>query len=133
MNLGLAVSLRSARLGLVAVALDAAATPGLVRLYSGTQPATGASITSQVLQCSVPLNDPCATLAGTVLTFPSATADGVRVAADTITWARFVDGDGNFVLDGDVTVSGGGGFVTVSAVTGAIGALLRFFGGSLSE
>lgn len=132
MIFGLSESLRGRRLALIASDLDAAATPGLVRLYGAPQPSIGGAVTSQVLQATVPLADPSATLAGTVLTFAPA-ADGVRVAGDPITWARFVDGDGVFVADGDATLVGGGGFVLLAAVTGPIGSLIRVMSGTLSE
>ena len=133
MTFGLNASLRSARLGLIGAAVDAAAAPGAVRLYDGTRPpVAGASLTGQVLQCTVPLAAPGTTLAGTVLSFNPG-ADGVRVAADTITWARFVDGDGVFVMDASVSTPGSGGDVFISSTTGVIGGLLRLTTGTLSE
>lgn len=133
MTFGLNATIRSARLALIGVAMDAAATPGVVRLYSGSRPpVAGGALAGAVLQCTVPLADPGTTLSGTVLTFVPG-ADGVRVAADPITWARFEDGDGTFVMDGSVSTPGNGGDVFVSATTGVIGGLLRLTTGTLSE
>jgi hypothetical protein len=132
MSLDLSDSLKGRRLALIASDLDAAATPGAIRFYSAPKPAVGASITTQVLQAVTPLADPCATLSGTVLTFATG-ADGVRVAGDTITWARFVDGDGVFVADANVSGPAGGATVLISSVTGAIGSLLRVLSGTVSE
>lgn len=128
----LSASLRGRRLDLIRSDLDAAATAGLILFYDTPKPAVGAAITTQTLQCAMPLADPCATLAGTVLTF-AAGADGVRVASGTVTWARFVDGDGVFVADADVSNAAGTGAVKVSSVTGAVGALMRLLSGTISE
>lgn len=125
-------SLRAARNALVKTALDADGGPGAIRFYSGTKPAVGAAITTQVLQVTVPLSYPCATQAGATLTFVPA-ADGVRVASDAVTWCRFVDASGDFVMDALVSGPGGGGTVIVSATTGAIGGLVRLVSGTLTD
>ena len=107
MALGMDVTLRDARLQVIADAIDAGATdPGYMEIYAGTQPATGAAVTDQTLLGTVTFSDPCAaSLTGGVLTFAGVT--GANAVADgTATWARVYDGDGAFVLDMDVGASG---------------------------
>lgn len=134
MTWGLSDSLRNARITLVKDAIDAGASTGLLRLYSGAKPAVGAAITTQVLQCTLAFADPCGTVSGPTLTFDtSGTVTGTRVDDKAITWARIVDSDDNFVADAVVSMPGGGGDVIVNSTTGAIGALIEFVSGSLTE
>jgi hypothetical protein len=59
-----------------------------------------------------------------VLTFEPE-VEGLRIDDQAITWARFNDGDGNFVMDMTVSVTGGGGDIQLSTVTGEIGGFVR--------
>lgn len=125
--------LRSARIALVRDALDAGGLAGVIRLYSGTRPAPGGAITTQVLQCSVPLAYPCGTVSGPTLTFDEPEDDGVRVAGDEITWARLVDSDDVFVADATVTAVDGGGDIIINSTVGLVGGPIRFVAGSLTD
>lgn len=100
--LTLALPLRNTRLHAIAAAIDAAATPGTLTLYTGTRPGNGAPITDQltlvVIECPKPFAD---TVESGILTgrpFADAMSTGQGVAA----WGRFHDGDGLFVADADV-------------------------------
>lgn len=131
MTIALAESVRNARLQAIANAIDAASTPGKIKLYTGTRPAAGAA-TGEALQCTIVLAKPCASVAGAVLTF-DAGSEGQRVAEDAITWARFTDGDDAFIMDATVSLPGGGGDITVSNVNGFIGAFVRLNSGVIGE
>jgi len=134
MSWGLSDALRNARITLVKTAIDAGSLAGLLRLYSGTKPAVGAAITTQVLQCTIAFADPCGTVSGPTLTFDAAgSVDGTRVDDKAITWARVVDSDGNFVADAVVSISGGGGDIIINSTTGSIGAFIELVSGSLTE
>jgi len=105
MALGLATSLRNTRMNAVTAAIDAGAGPGLLRIYSGTRPATGGAATT--LLAELTFSDPSygaassgAITANPVNSDPSANADG------TATWARIVDSNGTFVMDADVSTAG---------------------------
>lgn len=110
------VTIRVGQLNLIQAALDAAATPGEVLFYTGTRPPIEGSSTTAILQGTVVLAKPCAIVSVGIVTigdidYPQAVmtfvgdVEGVRVAADIITWARFVDGDGNFVCDANVRIN----------------------------
>lgn len=120
MTLGLATTLRNARLDEITAAIDAG-TAGLLRIYDGSRPATGGAATT--LLAELPFSDPSAPAAAAgVLTFSAITADASANATGTATWFRIVTSAAAFVLDGSVTATGGGGdieFNTTSIVTGA--------------
>lgn len=123
-------ALRAARNALIMSAIDADGGAGAVKFYDGAKPAPGGAATT--LQVTVPLAYPCATQAGSTLTFTPA-ADGIRVAGSAITWCRFVDASGDYVADAPVSAPGGGGTVILSAVSGSIGALVRLISGTLAD
>lgn len=79
--------------------IDLAATPGKILLYPDLRPATGAAATGEL--AVITLSDPCGTVdeAGLHLTAP---LPAQASAAGIIRWARIVDGDDAFVMDGDV-------------------------------
>jgi hypothetical protein len=126
--LGLDLDLRTARLQLLADAIDAATTPGRCVLYPGTRPAVAGGSTSEDPQCEITLADPCGVVAQVgdlaVLTFEPE-VEGIRIDDQVITWARFNDGDGNFVLDASVTSAGGGGDIIATATGGLVGSFVR--------
>lgn len=118
MALGLNTTLRNNMLDEITTDIDAGAGAGTLRIYDGTQPATGGTATT--LLAELTLSDPsCAAASGGVLTFSSITSDTSANATGTATWFRIVDSDTNFVLDGTVGTSGADiNFDSVSFVTG---------------
>ena len=117
MALGYRVELRNARLNLVRDYIDAAATAGVIKIYSGTRPASsGGALSGNTLLASGTFSDPSApNAAAGVLTF-SAITYGNAVATNTATWARIEDGDGLFVSDADVGAVGSGADIIVNSV-----------------
>lgn len=83
--------------------IDLASTPGVLKLYPSPRPATGAAA-GVTLLATIVFSDPCGTVdaAGLHLTSP---APAQAVAAGIIRWGRIEDGDGNFVMDGDVRMA----------------------------
>ena len=108
-------TLRNQQLNVVRDRIDAGTGSGSLVYYDGTRPATGGAATNVL--ASQPLPEPVAAdAAGGVLTFDpvsdvNATGDG------TCTWARVLDGDGNFVMDLDVGLSGSGADIIVNTTT----------------
>lgn len=96
-TLGFVTSLRNARADQITAALDAGAGAALLRLYDGTQPATGGTATTLLSEntCSSPA---APSASGGVLTL-SAIAAAVASATGTGTWGRFVDSTGAVVCD----------------------------------
>lgn len=106
MALGYSLAIRNARLLAVKAAIDVGAA-GKLRIYSGTRPATGAAITSQVLLAELTFSDPCAPDPTTgVLVFSAITPDSAANATGVATWARVLSSTDVFCIDGSVGVSG---------------------------
>ncbi len=83
-----------------------AAGSALLRIYSGTRPATGGTATTLLaeLTCNATFA-PAAS--GGVLTLNAITQDSSANATGTATWFRIVKSDGTtFCLDGDVGTAG---------------------------
>ena len=89
----------------------------LLRIYDGTQPATGGTATTLLaeLTCATPF---ASASASGVLTVGTVTQDSSANATGTATWFRLVRSDGTtIVLDGTVGTSGADlNLVTVSIV-----------------
>lgn len=87
----------------------AVAANGKIKLYSGTQPAGGGAPTGTLLgtlTCSATFA-PAAS--GGVITLNAVTSDSNADATGTASWFRITTSADAFVLDGDVTQTGGGG------------------------
>lgn len=87
-----------------------------LKIFSGTQPATGGAETTKLaeLTCNATFA-PAAS--GGVLTLNSITADASADATGTASWFRIESSGGNHVLDGTVTATGGGGDMTLSTTS----------------
>lgn len=99
----MATALRNARLDAITTFAGASAK---LRIYNGTQPATGGTATTLLaeLTCNATFA-PAAS--GGVLTLNAITADTAADATGTATWARIVKSDGTtHVLDCTVGTSG---------------------------
>lgn len=106
---------------------DAGAGAGLLRIYSGVQPADADSAPSGTLLCQITLADPAfgaadatgtASAAGTPL---SGTGDAGAGAGTNAQSFRVVDSVGTTVYDGAVTGTGGGGELKLDNVSIADG------------
>ncbi len=115
MALGFATTLRTARASQIVAAIDAGAGAGKLRLYNGTRPATGGTVTT--LLAELTFSDPCGTVTSGVLTFSAIASDASADTTGTATWFRIVDSTGAFVLDGTITVTGGGGDITMTSTS----------------
>lgn len=116
MALGYATALRNARLDAITTR---AGSNAVLRIYSGTRPATGGAETTILaeLTCNATFA-PAAS--GGVLTLNSITADSSANNTGTATWFRIQSSGAVHVLDGDVGVSGSDmNLSTTSIVSGA--------------
>lgn len=95
MSVGLATTLRNARADAITTAAGASAK---LRIYNGSRPATGGTVTTLLaeLTCNATFA-PAAS--GGVLTLNAITGDTSADATGTATWARIVTSGGTFVLD----------------------------------
>ena len=80
----------------------------ILKIYSGTQPATGGAETTVLAQLTCNATFAAAAAAG-VLTLNSITADSSANASGTATWFRIYQSNGTtHVLDGDVSTTAAG-------------------------
>lgn len=107
----------------VADAFAALVDGGVLRLYTGSQPAGPGSAATGTLLAEFVLSDPAfaAAIAGSAAidTTPTLTDDGI--ADGSAGWFRMCDptqsaGAGLGVLDGSVTATGGGGELTLNTI-----------------
>lgn len=124
------VALRNARLDAISTF---AGDSGYLRIYDGTQPATGGTATT--LLAELRINATVAPAAsGGVLTLNALTADSSANATGTATWARWTKSDGTtHVMDFSVTASGGGGDIILSTVSIVSGVGVSITSAALSE
>ncbi len=124
MAIAINATLRNARADAITTFTGASA---LLRIYSGTRPATGGTATTLLaeLTCNATFA-PAAS--GGVLTLNAITQDSSANATGTATWFRLVKSDGTtHVLDGDVGTSGSDlNLNTTSLVSGGPVAVTSF-------
>lgn len=105
---------------------EAGSAAGKLRIYSGTQPATGGGgLSGNTLLIEFTLNDP-ASSAGAFVVSPAVSA--TASATGTAVWGRLVDSDGNAVADGTVGVE-----LTLSSTSITSGNSYSFTGGTITE
>jgi hypothetical protein len=99
------VALRNSRLDAITTR---AGNGAKLRIYSGTRPATGAAVTSQILLAELTCASPFAPAAADgVLTASPIGDDTAADATGIATWFRLMQSNGTtHVLDGDVGTSG---------------------------
>lgn len=118
MTIGMATTLRNARLDQIKTAADAGGAAALFRVYDGTRPATGGTATNLLatLTHSLP-SAPAAS--GGALTF-SAITSGTAVATGTATWGRQVTSAGVFVEDFSVGTSAADYILNTVSITSGV-------------
>ena len=94
--------------------LDAGSGPGTARIYSGTIPATPETAATGTLLAELVLTKPCGVVANKKLTFSAITQDLEANNTGYAGYVRLSDSDGNAVIDGDVTSTGGTGVLKLN-------------------
>lgn len=102
MALGYVAALRNAQLDAITTQVGAS---GLLRIYSGTRPATGGTETTILAQLTCNATFAPAASGG-VLTLNAITADSSADATGTATWFRILTSGAVAKIDGDVGTSG---------------------------
>ena len=105
MAIELADTLVNARADLITAARDAGASGGHIRIYDGTRPAKGGTVTTLLGELTFSATSAPSANDG-VLTASAITGDSSADATGTATWFREVDSHGLVVLDGDCGLSG---------------------------
>ena len=94
--------------------LDAGSGPGTAKIYSGTMPATPETAATGTLLAELVLAKPCGVVAGKKLTFSAITQDLEANNTGHAGYVRLADSDGNVIIDGDVTSTGGTGVLKLN-------------------
>jgi hypothetical protein len=130
---------RNAACDAVVDLIDGGAGAGVLRIYTGSQPATPATSPSGTLLAEFTLSDPAfgsaATGAAALDVTPALTDTGL--ADGTAGWARFCDsteaaGSGLGVIDVSVTATGGGGGLELATTTISTGATVEITSGTVT-
>lgn len=117
MALAYVTTLRNSRLAAITTAIG---TSGLLRIYSGTRPATGGTETTLLAQLALSATFAPAPSGG-VLTASAISNDTSADATGTATWARLCTSAGVAVVDMSVATSGSDlNFDSVSFVAGGV-------------
>lgn len=100
MNVRITIDHNEARLAATLAKLDSGSGNAAIQVYGGDKPATITGVPGSAMLVSIGLTKPAGTIASNALTITQA-ANGLNAATGQATWARFVDGDGNVVMDAD--------------------------------
>lgn len=132
MALTLATAARNAMADGAVDLLDAGAGAGTIQIRSGTRPASANDAATGTLLASVVLVDPAfGAASGGVATLANPAAV-TAVGAGTATWCRFLDSNAATVMDGGVTVTGGGGDLTLVTTSITVGLSVDITGGTFT-
>ena len=85
-----------------------AGTSALLRIYSGTQPAGGGTVTTQLASLTCDATAFAAAANAGTLTLNGVTADSNADATGSATWFRITTSGGTFVMDGDISTTSAG-------------------------
>lgn len=117
MTLAFSTTVIADRLKAMTRAIDGGGAAGVLSIYDGTRPATGAAITSQVKLAALPFAYPSAgTISGSTLPILIG-ASQLALKTGVAAWGRITASDGTFVADLDVGASGSGKEVELAAGT----------------
>ncbi len=132
MGFHLSLSARNARAAALVSQIDKASSAGTLKIFTTTQPAPGGAPSGTPIAI-VPLQKPCGTVANGQITF-AITQPAQISASGTAVWARAEDGDGNWVADGDIAVTGTpDAAFTIGSTALFAGAFIFLFNATLTE
>ena len=131
MALGFNVTLRNNMLDEITTRAGASA---LLRIYDGTQPATGGTATTLLAQLTCNATFAAAASSG-VLTLNSISSDTSANATGTATWFRIVQSDGStHVMDGTVsTVAAGTGDLQLDDTSIVLGGTVAISSATITD
>lgn len=136
MTLSFSDALRNARANAITAAVDAGSGAGVLKIRTGSKPASPDDATTGTLLASVTLNDPSFGAASDgVITLDDSPAltDASADATGTAAHFRIETSAGAGVADGTVTATGGGGDLTLNTVSLVSGASFTITGGTITE
>lgn len=117
-TVNLAASIKTSVLNTIQAAIDAGATGGLIKIYSGVIPATPeTAVTTQTLLGTLVFSVTSGSIASQIFTAAAITPDASADATGTASWARITDSDGNPVIDCDVSTTSGSGAIKLNTTS----------------
>lgn len=140
MGLRLSTAARNAACNAVVGLVDGGAGAGVLRVYSGAQPAGPGSAPTGTLLAKFTLSKPAFAAAATgaaTLTVAPPVQDVAAAATGTAGWFRICDSTeaaatGLGVVDGTVTATGGGGDLTLSTTSIVVGGTVTITSGTIT-
>lgn len=133
MAMKFSTTLRNNRASQIRALLDAGTSNGQIRLYDGVRPAVGGGAPTTLL-ATIPLSKPCAPdPVGGVMTLVTPMEGPPAEATGKVTWARLTDSEGTFVVDMDVSKTGGGGDIQLVSDDLTAGMPVRITSATLTE
>ena len=127
----ISTGLNEARLAGVRDFLDSGAGAATVNVYDGARPAGGAAVTTQNLLTTITLPEPCGVVAANKLTLDPV-PDALIVHTGDATWARILNGNGDYALGCDVTDTLGAGEIKLASTSLLIGGAARLVSGQFT-
>ena len=118
MTLGIATAIRNSKMDEMTTAIDAGAGAGLLRIYDGTRPITGGTVTT--LLAELTLSDPSFAAASSGAITANAITSNTAAASGTATWFRIVDSTSAFVCDGSVATAGADLILNSTTITAGV-------------
>lgn len=106
----------------------AAGSSAKILLYSGSQPAGGGATSATLLGTLTCASTFAAAASGGVLTLNAVTGDSSADATANCSWFRLTTSADVWVLDGDVTITSGGGDLTLDSTSIVIGGTISLSG-----
>lgn len=106
MTITISTQLNDARLTAVRDFLDSGTGAGKIRIYNGARPGHGGAAT--LLLVEIPLQEPCGSVFGGVLTLESSDS-ALAVNSGVATWARVLSGNDEIAFDCDCSDGAGSG------------------------
>ncbi|WP_326646670.1 hypothetical protein OG884_18730 [Streptosporangium sp. NBC_01755] len=133
MAIRLPTAARNAAADAIVDLADAGSGAAVMEIRSGSQPASANDSASGTLLATVTLADPAFGAASTGVASLSGTPLSATGAADgTAGWFRIKDSAAATVLDGSVTVTGGGGDLTLNTTTISTGVDFELTSGTIT-
>ena len=124
-NLKLDTTLRSNMMDEITAVAGSSAK---IKIYAGTQPSGGGATSATLLGTLTCAATFAPAASGGVLTLGSVSGDSSADATGTASWFRLTTSGDVFVLDGDITVTNGGGDLTLDSTGIVIGGSISLSG-----
>ena len=129
--LGLGDDANDARMTGLLNYMDTGASHARIRIYGTSRPGTAGGSAGGTHLVEIVLDDPSGSLVDHELVLVSS-VDAFITTTGVAVWARIVNGNGDFVLDCDVTVLAGDGEIKLNTLNLYAGGLVRLVSAVLS-